>query len=295
MTYDKFMGQVQHRASLASTGEAVSAVRATLQTLCHRLPEGERKHLVAQLPREIGIYLSEDCPFQRLSLEQFFRQVSQREAVDLPAAIFHARVIVEVLREAVSEGEIQDIRGLMPAEFGPLFEAESHGGMSTGAAGPATSPDQRQTKLSTNMKVREILTQNPECVSPDAALLEAAQKMKRLDVGTLPVCDGDRLVGMITDRDIAIRGTAEGRDPRQTKVRDVMTPEVIYCFDDQELSEVAKVMETRQVRRLPVVNRNKSLVGIVSLGDVAVRTQDRQFAGDILERVSEPAAMAQAV
>jgi CBS domain-containing protein len=138
------------------------------------------------------------------------------------------------------------------------------------------------------MKVNEIITHDPEVIRPETALIEAAQKMKSLDIGMLPVCDGDRLVGVITDRDITVRGVAQGYDPKTARVQEVMTPEVIYCFDDEDVKDVAKKMEEKQVRRLPVLNREKRLVGIVSLGDLAVRTGKEQLAGEVLERVSEP-------
>jgi len=138
------------------------------------------------------------------------------------------------------------------------------------------------------MKVNEIITRDPQVIRPETALIEAAQKMKSLDIGMLPVCDGDRLVGVITDRDITVRGVAQGSDPKTARVQEVMTPEVIYCFDDEDVKEAAKKMEEKQVRRLPVLNREKRLVGIVSLGDLAVRTGKEKLAGEVLERVSEP-------
>jgi CBS domain-containing protein len=93
---------------------------------------------------------------------------------------------------------------------------------------------------------------------------------------------------MLTDRDIAIRSVAEGRDPRADRVKDVMTPGIVYCFDDQDVVEVAELMRDKQVRRLPVLNRDKQLVGIVSLGDLAVEAGDDALAGHALEGVSEP-------
>ena len=138
------------------------------------------------------------------------------------------------------------------------------------------------------MKVNEIITRDPQVIRPETALIEAAQKMKSLDIGMLPVCDGDRLVGVITDRDITVRGVAQGSDPKTARVQEVMTSEVIYCFDDEDVKEAAKKMEEKKVRRLPVLNREKRLVGIVSLGDLAVRTGKEKLAGEVLERVSEP-------
>ena len=140
------------------------------------------------------------------------------------------------------------------------------------------------------MQVKEIMTRGVEVVYPDSNLQEAAEKMRTLDVGSLPVCDGERVVGMITDRDITVRAVAKGQDPLNDQVRDVMTSGVIYCFEDQDIEEAARTMENNQVRRLAVLDRDKHLVGIVSLGDIAVDTGDEQLAGDVVEKVSEPAS-----
>jgi CBS domain-containing protein len=140
------------------------------------------------------------------------------------------------------------------------------------------------------MQVSEVMTRGAECTRPDAPLHEAAERMKALDVGVLPVCDNDRLVGMLTDRDITVRATAEALPPGLGRVRDVMTPDVIYCFEDQSVAEAARLMEQKQVRRLVVLNRDKRLVGIVSLGDLAVKADDEGLSREALEEVSEPAA-----
>ena len=142
------------------------------------------------------------------------------------------------------------------------------------------------------MKVSEVMTRGAECVRPEATLQEAAEQMRKMDVGSLPVCGNDKLVGMITDRDIAVRSTATGDNPMLEKVSKVMTPTVVYCFEDQDVSEAAAIMKDRQIRRLVVLNRDKRLVGIVSLGDLAVETQDDRMSGDALEAISEPAAPA---
>jgi len=140
------------------------------------------------------------------------------------------------------------------------------------------------------MQVKDIMTPKPECVRPDDTLQDAARRMRDLDVGPLPVCgDDDRLAGMITDRDITVRAVAEGKDPRTTRVREVMTEEIIYCFEDQDVQEAARTMQERQVRRLLVMNRDKRLVGIVSLGDLATESGDTRKSGEVLQDVSEPA------
>ncbi len=139
------------------------------------------------------------------------------------------------------------------------------------------------------MLVTNVMTRGAECVRPTDSLQQAAQKMKSLDVGPLPVCgDNDRLVGMITDRDITVRAVAEACDPKTTTVREIMTPDVVYCYEDQDVQDAARLMKENQVRRLVVLNRDKRLVGIVSLGDLAVETGDEKLAGKALEEVSLP-------
>jgi CBS domain-containing protein len=118
------------------------------------------------------------------------------------------------------------------------------------------------------MKIRDAMTRDAKLTSPDDTIRHAAQMMKECDCGVLPVADGDRLVGMITDRDIAVRCIAEGMGP-DTKIREAMTQEVMYCFEDEESQHICQNMADIQVRRLPVVNREKRLVGIVSLSDLA--------------------------
>src|SRR5215208_2188292 len=111
------------------------------------------------------------------------------------------------------------------------------------------------------MNLSQILTRDVETIPPTATVREAAQRMRSRDVGSLPVCDGTRLLGMITDRDITVRAIADGRDPANTPVQDAMTPDVVYAFEDDDLNKVARLMQDNQIRRLPVVSRDKKLVG----------------------------------
>jgi CBS domain-containing protein len=120
------------------------------------------------------------------------------------------------------------------------------------------------------MKICDVMTRDAQLTRPDDTLQHAAQMMKDCDCGILPVAGGDRLVGMITDRDIAVRAIADGKGP-ETTVRQAMTREVKYCFEDEDCSHVAQNMAELQVRRLPVLNREKQLIGIVSLGDLALK------------------------
>lgn len=137
------------------------------------------------------------------------------------------------------------------------------------------------------MKVREAMTREVRLVRPDQTIREAANLMAQLDIGALPVEESDRLVGMITDRDIAVRAVAQGRNA-DTPIRDVMSREVKYCFEDQSIDEVTRNMGDIRVRRLPVLNRDKRLVGILSLGDLAIDASAQDDAGEALGGISRP-------
>jgi CBS domain-containing protein len=138
-------------------------------------------------------------------------------------------------------------------------------------------------------RLRDVMTRDVQVVRPEATVFEAASLMKRLDVGALPVCDGRRLQGMLTDRDVVVRSVADSRDPQLATAREAMTEEVIYAFEDDSVEKGAELMRKHRIRRLPIVSREKNLVGIVSLGDLAVDAGDDRMSGETLERVSEPA------
>jgi CBS domain-containing protein len=136
------------------------------------------------------------------------------------------------------------------------------------------------------MRVSEAMTRDVRIATPGQPIRDVAKMMAEIDAGAMPVAENDRMIGMITDRDIAIRAVAQGKGP-DTPVRDVMsTEQVLYCYDDEDLDHVAKNMADEQVRRLPVVNRDKRLVGIVSLGDLAQK--ERKAAGKAVSGVSQP-------
>jgi CBS domain-containing protein len=136
------------------------------------------------------------------------------------------------------------------------------------------------------MKLVDIMTPNPKCIVSSDTLADAARQMRDYDVGCLPVCDDNRLVGVITDRDITVRAIAEGKDPNAA-VRDVMTSAIVYGFADEDIEDAASLMKVHQMRRLLVLDRDKKLVGIVSLGDLAVEGGDAERTGEVLERISE--------
>jgi len=138
------------------------------------------------------------------------------------------------------------------------------------------------------MKIKDLMTKNPQTVQMSEALVDVAAKMKRLNVGFMPVMDGDTLVGVITDRDIAIRAVAENLLPAETSAADIMSTDVHVVSPETDLQEATNIMEDFQIRRLPVIDENGSLVGICSLGDIAVRSGDLEKAGEALEEISEP-------
>jgi len=138
------------------------------------------------------------------------------------------------------------------------------------------------------MRIKDLMSSDVEVIRPATTVADVAELMKTLDLGVMPICVGGRLIGMLTDRDIVVRGTADGFHPETMSAREVMTPEVIYCFEDQEVAEVGRIMKEKQIRRLPVLNREKQLVGIISLGDLAGGGGDKKLAGETLQEISEP-------
>ncbi|MDQ3197461.1 MAG: CBS domain-containing protein [Pseudomonadota bacterium] len=135
-------------------------------------------------------------------------------------------------------------------------------------------------------QLKEMMSRDVKVISPDMTIREAAQKMREGDFGMLPVGENDRMVGAISDRDIAIRAVAEGKAP-DTKVREVMSDGICWVYEDDTVEEAARIMSERQVRRLPVVNRDKRLVGIVALGDFAVESSEIQPAAKALSEISK--------
>jgi CBS domain-containing protein len=137
------------------------------------------------------------------------------------------------------------------------------------------------------MQIQDVMTADVSFVAPDTSILEIARKMRDGDIGATPVVENERLVGMVTDRDIVVRVIAEGGDVRNKTARDAMSPGVLYCFSDQTVESVLDNMGDQQIRRLPVIDRDKRLVGVVSLGDLALSGK-RKAAGEALQEISQP-------
>jgi CBS domain-containing protein len=139
-----------------------------------------------------------------------------------------------------------------------------------------------------SVKIRDIMTQDVKTVLPSDTIEKAARWMDELNVGVLPVIDGEKLVGMITDRDITVRATSVGKNPTECQVGEIMTTEVRVCFDDDNVEEAAQRMRVAQIRRLPVVNRDGQFIGIVSLGDLATGSDRQSTIALTLDRISTP-------
>jgi CBS domain-containing protein len=138
------------------------------------------------------------------------------------------------------------------------------------------------------MKIKDIMSTQVEVLPPDATLRECAKKMKELDVGAIPVGENDRLRGIVTDRDIVVKAVAEGRDVEQARVRDAMNSPIDYCFEADDIRDAVGHMQEKKIRRIVVLNKDKRLVGMVSLGDVAAKGPSDELSGDTLEKVSQP-------
>ena len=136
-------------------------------------------------------------------------------------------------------------------------------------------------------QVRDVMTSNPECVTERDGIQEVARIMKEEDTGVVPVVDGKKVIGLITDRDIVVRGLAEGRDLSNMKVNELMTKHVRAVHEDTPISEVLDLMSSAEIRRVPVINGNNELVGIVSMGDIATNTKQDSKVGQTIENISE--------
>ena len=135
------------------------------------------------------------------------------------------------------------------------------------------------------MKVKDAMHKGVEWVGPDTPVSEVAKRMRDKDIGAIPVGENDRLVGMVTDRDIACRAVANGKDLSKTSARDVMTKGIVYCRDSEELDDASRIMEQRKLRRLPVINDRKRMVGMLSLGDVA-HSATHELTGEVVSAVA---------
>jgi CBS domain-containing protein len=243
----------------------------------------EVRHMEAQLPRKV-VALLERCskhqgmPYRKFGRSELLGMVAEDLGVDLKEAERITCAVLATVREHISEGEAMDVLGQLPRELRTLWEP-------TGASVAPHGMRGRRTAM--GKRIEEVMTREVEVMHPEDTLREAAEKMRTLNVGIIPVCDGQRLKGIITDRDIVVRAISQGMDPNATRVSQVMTPEVEWIFADEDVEVAAERMREEQIRRLLVVDRDKKLVGILSLGDIS-EVMGKQEAGRTLEAISEP-------
>ena len=170
-----------------------------------------------------------------------------------------------------------------------LHRACHAAGLSPHARGVALAQDTRLKGGVMGTKVREVMTERPRCVTLETPISEAAQLMESDDIGSLPVLEGDQLAGMITDRDIVIRAIAQGKDPRGMPVREVASRELVTVYADDDLATALKKMASEQVRRLPVVDDENRLVGVLAQADVALEAKEKTV-GEMVEEISKSPA-----
>jgi uncharacterized protein (DUF2267 family) len=265
---------------------AGQAIQSVLCVMEQRLMSEEARQMEAQLPRKV-VELLERCPkhqgkpYRKFGRAEFLGIVAGDLGVDEKEAERITCAVLATVREHISEGEAEDVLGQLPHELRTLWTAN---GLS--ATKTQTHMTQgRRRKM--GKRIADVMTRDVEAVHPEDSLRECAEKMRTLNVGPMPVCDGEKLRGIITDRDIVVRAVSQGMDPNTTRVSQAMTDQVEWCFDDEDIEVAARRMQEDQIRRLLVVDRDKKLVGILSLGDIAQAMGDQKV-GETLEAISEP-------
>jgi uncharacterized protein (DUF2267 family)/CBS domain-containing protein len=277
---------------------AWKVLSTVLHKLRDRLPLTLAAHLGAQLPLLVrGVYYDQfepaklplACDFESFvaEVDEWLADARPVDPEDAVAAVF------ALLSRHIPAGQIIKVQDALPEELTVFWRAAEDEDIGEEEAIPLPAvlvqeplPTVVGQEQESPMQVQDVMTRDVMTVSPEQTVQKAARLMAELDVVALPVGENDRLVGMITDRDIAVRGLADGKGP-DAKIRDVMTPEVKYCFVNDEIDEIATNMADIQVRRLPVLNRDKRLFGILSLCDIAV-SNDPDQAIEALSGISRP-------
>ena len=264
----EWLKEITDRLGFPNEKAGFAALRAVLHALRDRLPQENAAELGAQLPMVIrGMYYEGWAPQREPSRvrrqQEFFDLVAAelKDHTELRDARRVTRIVFGVLGNHLSAGEKVKLLRTLPKDLRELWVGEPP-------------------------KVREVMSKNVTWVGPDISLRDAARKMRELDIGCLPVGKDDRLIGMITDRDIACRAVAEGEDPATTPIAEAMSKGVAYCFDDQDVGEAAQLMEKKQIHRLPVLNRRKRMVGMLSLGDIGLHAS-HELTGEVVAAISQ--------
>ncbi len=286
-TFAFFLRDLEHKGLERKLAE--QAIESVLCVMEQRLMVDEARHLEAQLPRKVVALLErcprhKDRPYQKLSRRQLLSMVAEDLGVSLEESERITCLVLATVREHITEGEMEDVLGQLPHELRTLWGPASMRAAQGTAAAPARTEGRKWMR---SMPISQVMTREVEVVSPEDTLKDAAERMRTLNVGPVPVCDGEKLVGIITDRDIVVRAVAQGMDPTETRVSQAMTDQVACVFADEDVEVAVWKMREEQIRRILVVDHDNKLVGIVSLGDIAM-AMGEQEAGETLEAISEP-------
>ncbi|ADO67822.1 DUF2267 domain-containing protein [Stigmatella aurantiaca] len=232
---------------------AEQAIQAVLCVMERRLMSDESRHMEAQLPRKVVALVKrcaehQDLPYEKFGREEFLGRVTAHLNVAVDEAERISCAVLSTVREHLTPGEAEDVLGQLPLELRTLWFQ------------PGTSMRQR---------ISDVMKKGLECVGPHETLKAVAEKMRACNIGPLPVCEGDQVLGIITDRDIVIRAVSQGWDPNTTPVSAAMTHQVESVFVDESLGEAARRMNAKQIRRILVMDRQGKLAGILSTKDIA--------------------------
>jgi CBS domain-containing protein/uncharacterized protein (DUF2267 family) len=262
---------------------AEQAIQSVLCVMEQRLMSDEARQMEAQLPRKV-VALLERCPkhqgkpYRKFGRIELLGMVAEDLGVDMKAAERITHAVLSTVREHITEGEAMDVLGQLPRELRTLWEPEDT------SLTPSLVHIQSRAP---GRNVEDVMARDVEVVSPEDTLKDVAERMRTINVGSMPVCDGKKLQGIITDRDIVVRAVSQGMDPNSTRVSQVMTGEVEYIYADEGVELAAQRMREEQIRRILVVDRDKKLVGILSLGDISQAMGEHET-GRTLEAISEP-------
>lgn len=274
----EWVNELDARLGWQNKHRSFRLLRAVLQTLRDCLPINESADLAAQMPTLVrGMYYDQWRPghieHRHWTLDQFLQRLHtffQRDPIEDFAD--SVSIVFGLISEKISQGEINHVIGCLPKEIQKLWQVRASGAARTVPKVAAKSEPHLTKAGGTAMKVKDVMHKGVTWVQPTTPLSTIARKMRKDDIGAIPVGEHDRLVGMVTDRDICCRGIGSGRDATKLTARQVMTRPILYCKADQDITSAIRIMKKAKVRRLPVINDKRRMVGMLSLGDISAKT-----------------------
>lgn len=282
----EWLKELQEDLHLEKREDAYEAMRAVLYALRDRLPVNETVELGAQLPMVLrGMYYEgwrvEGKPV-KMSRQEFFDRIDREMNRSRQGAQKHdperiCQAVFRLLDRTIAQGEMNDVRDNLPEDILSVWGGEKR----------ATQSRTSESNGRDRVPVEEVMERRVKTVTAESPVKTAADLMKQMDIGVLPVQKENRIAGIVTDRDITVRMVAEGKDSSRTPVAEIMTKGVYTCYNDDDARSVSETMEKEKIRRVVVVDHDNKLVGIVSLGDIAVHL-GKMAGGEILSKVSTP-------